>query len=96
MQEFLHILKPAFASPSSSFVRDRLLNECYEKTWKEVLAVIKKNKVLNVFTNKSATVIKERVVNFSILTNLGSFCIKQGTVLTGAFGAEKQADWLDK
>jgi hypothetical protein len=96
MQEFLHILKSAFASPLSSLVGDRLLNECYEETWKEVLAVIKKNKVLNVFINESATVTKERVVNFSILTNLGFFCIKQGAVLTGAFSAEKQADWLDK
>jgi hypothetical protein len=96
MQELLHDLEPAFASPSSSLVGGRLLNECYEETWKEVLAVIKKNKVLNVSTDESATATKERVVNFSILTNLGSFCIKQDAIPTGAFGAEKQADWLDK
>jgi hypothetical protein len=92
MQEFLHTLEPAFASPSSSLVGGRLLNECYEETWKEVLAVIKKNKVLNVFTNESATAIKERVMNFFILTNLGFFCIKQGAVLISAFSAEKQVD----
>jgi hypothetical protein len=61
-----------------------------------VLAVIKKNKVLNVFTNESITAIKERVINFFILTNLGSFCIKQGAVFINAFSAKKQADWLNK
>jgi hypothetical protein len=76
MQEFLHDLEPAFCSLSASLIRGRLLNEYYEETWKEVLTVIKKNKVLNVFTDESATATKERVVNFSIVTTLGSFCIK--------------------
>jgi hypothetical protein len=96
MQEFLYTLEPAFASLLSSLIGGRLLNECYEETWKKVLAVIKKNKVLNVFTNESVTVTKKRVMNFFILTNLGFFCIKQGTILIGVFNAEKQADWLDK
>jgi hypothetical protein len=96
MQEFLHTLESTFASLLSSLIRGRLLNECYEETWKEMLAVIKKNKVLNVFINKSATATKERVVNFSIFINLGFFCIKQGAILINAFGAEKQVDWLNK
>jgi hypothetical protein len=95
MKEFLKDLEPAFTSPSSTLVKGRLLNECYEETWKEVLAVIKKNDSLNVSTDKSATATKERVMNFSILYNLGSFCIKQGAVPTGEFRAEKQADWLE-
>jgi hypothetical protein len=40
MQEFLHDLEPAFGSPSATLVKGRLLNECYEETWKEVLTVM--------------------------------------------------------
>jgi hypothetical protein len=60
----------------------------------KVLAVISKNQGLNVSTDESAIATKERVVNFFILCNLGSFCIKQGAIPTSEFGAEKQADWL--
>lgn len=63
--------------------------------WKKVLAIIQKSESLNVFIDESVTTIKERVVNFSILCNLGSFCMKQDTVPTGVFKAEKQVDWLE-
>jgi hypothetical protein len=94
MREFLQDLEAAFKPPSARLIGGRLLDECYEKMWKEMLAVIQKSEGLNVFTNESATATKERVVNFSILCNLGSFCMKQNAVPTGAFGAEKQANWL--
>jgi hypothetical protein len=93
MKELLKDLEPAWKAPSARVCGGRLLDECYEEVWKEVLAVIKTNpKGINVSTNESATATKERVVNFSILCELGSFCIKQDAVRTGAFGAEKQAD----
>jgi hypothetical protein len=44
---------------------------------------------INVFTNENATATKERVINFSILCKLGSFCIKQNIVPKGKFGAEE-------
>jgi hypothetical protein len=59
-----------------------------------VLAVIQKSEGLNVFINESATATKDRVVNFSIFCNFGSFCMKQDTIFIGVFGAEKQANWL--
>jgi hypothetical protein len=95
MREFLQDLEAAFKPPSARLIGGRLLDECYEETWKEVLAVIQKSEGLNVSTDESATATKERVVNFSILCNLGSFCMKQDAVPTGAFRAEKQADWLE-
>jgi hypothetical protein len=95
MREFLHDLEVVFNPPSARLVGGRLLDKYYEKMWKEVLAIIQKSESLNVSTNESATATKDRVVNFSILCNLGFFCMKQDAVPTGAFRAEKQADWLE-
>ena len=96
MSELLTELQPAWKPPSTDVVAGRLLNECYEETYTSVLAVIKANpQGINVSTDESATATKKRVVNFFILYSLGFFCMKQDTVPTGAFGAEKQADWLD-
>ena len=96
MEELLLDLKSSWKAPSAKIYGDRLLDKCYEKTYKAVLTVIKGNpEGINISTNKSTTAIKERVMNFSILCKLGSFCMKQATVPTSVFGAEKQADWLE-
>ena len=96
MDDFLTDLQPAFKAPSAYVIGGRLLDECYEETYKEVLTVIRGNpEGINVSTDESATATKERVINFSILCKLGSFCMKQDAVPKGKFGAEEQADWLE-
>src|SRR5258707_460647 len=47
MHEFLQDLEGAFEPPSARLVGGKLLDECYEETWKEVLAVISKSEGLN-------------------------------------------------
>ncbi len=77
MEELLLNLKSSWKAPSTKICEDRLLNKYYEEIYKAVLTVIKNNpKGINVFIDESATAIKERVINFSILYKLGSFYMK--------------------
>ena len=77
MEELLLNLKLSWKTSSTKVYKDRLLDKYYEKTYKAVLTVIKGNpKDINISTNKSATAIKKRVINFSILYKLESFCMK--------------------
>ena len=90
MEELLSNLEPSWKAPSAKVYKNRLLDKYYEKTYKAILTIIKNNpEGINVSIDKNTTTIKERVVNFFILCKLGSFCIKQAVVFTGAFNTEK-------
>jgi Protein of unknown function (DUF 659)/hAT family C-terminal dimerisation region len=97
MGDFLDELNPAFKPPGRKLVGGRLLTTCYNETFKGVLEAIKLSDFINISTDESSTSMKDRVINYSIVTSTGkSFCMKLEEVPTGTSSAERQADWLNR
>jgi hypothetical protein len=96
LADLITSLHPGFKSPSEWQLRNTLFDDCYKETLREVCTVIRRCEWLNISIDESSTSgTKERVFNYCIITNTGTFCMKQEVVGLGALTAERQADWLD-
>jgi hypothetical protein len=96
MREFLNLLQFTYTVPHQKAIGDRLLIECYNEIYTEVLENIRKNDFINVFTDKSFTFTRQRVINYCIFVKVRSFYMEQALVKIGLISTEWQVDFLKK
>jgi hypothetical protein len=94
IKQFIKSLNLAYDFPSAYLLVNRLLDDCYEKTFGQFVRVLRKCKILNVFIDEFSTINRDRVINACILIEQGLFCLKYEKVSKGTFFAERQAEWL--
>jgi Protein of unknown function (DUF 659)/hAT family C-terminal dimerisation region len=96
MRVFLDALQPAYTAPHQKAIGGKLLIECYNETYAEVLQNIRENTLINVSIDESSTSTRQRVINYCIIVKAGSFCMEQAAVKIGPSGAEEQAEFLEE
>jgi hypothetical protein len=92
MKKLIKKLNSAYDPPSAYLLANRLLNDCYGKTWDKFLYVLKGCEILNVSVDESSTINRDRVINACILTEHGPFCLKYEKVSKGTSSAKRQAE----
>jgi hypothetical protein len=76
MRAFITSFKPAYTPSDRKIIDSKLLIECYNEAKTEMLENIRLNNWINVSIDKSSITIRERVINYCILTNSECFCMK--------------------
>jgi len=87
-------ISPAYKPPSSFLLRTTLLDETYLLVKEDVEKVIQSSYYLNIITDESENVSKDRIINISINTDRGTFHYCSENAGSMAFTAENLASWL--
>ena len=87
-------ISPAYKPPSSFLLRTTLLDETYHLVKEDVEKVIQSSYYLNIITDESENISKDRIINISVNTDRGTFHYYSENAGSMAFTAENLAAWL--
>ncbi len=72
MMSFLTVFKPAYIVLNRQILFTRILNDCYENIKEKVKKILRRSKLWNIFVDESVNIIKNRIINFCVLTVRGT------------------------
>jgi hypothetical protein len=89
MKSFLISLEPVYIFLSRFVLSTRIIDDCYNNIKEKIKKILRLSKFWNISVNKSAYIIKGRIINFCILISWGPFCIKYQLVDIGTASTKK-------
>ena len=90
------MVTPGYKPPTVCTLQTTLLDEAYEDVKSEVNKILDATYYLNIITDKSTNINKERIINLSINTAHGTFYFVSQEVGAESMNAANTAAWLMK
>lgn len=95
MKSFIAELEPAFEIPDRKAFAGRILDLCYNETKSQVEEILGRTRTINLITDESSNMSRDRIINLCISTPSGPFCIKYEAIPVGTWSAQRQTKWLN-
>lgn len=91
---FSNFIAPAYTLPNEKALRTTLLDQSYQSLKDEIDNRLRASFCLNIITDESENISKDRIINLSIGTDMGIFHYRSENVGSMAFTADNIANWI--